>query len=312
MSIHITGAKARAKLLSQRLKALGVSLQHTQALEALAASEGFQDWNRYQAHLEHAPQTHQEDGARAALALIIGRPGTGKSTGALKHGLARRSLGPTLWVSAGECEDLHGLTSEPGDRNITLVYGPNGEISPLPVLDGQGATALFFTPGAEVAPCTPKGDAAMKQAFETLLAHIEQAVIGGAWKPTTMVFDETHRVHRPGQTRAFCHRLTDWGKTVPAHCLIITQAIQSLSADANAPWPRTHVFFTEDGSIVWGEAVTEGPFNDLEQTFTPQNTLRRKPSIIQIDDANDVETIGEALNALTTGHFLYSSVHPNK
>ena len=56
----------------------------------------------------------------------------------------------------------------------------------------------------------------------------------------------------------------------------------------------------------------EGPFSDLKLTFTPQNTLRRKPSIIQVGEANDAETIGEAVNASMTGHLLYSSVYPKK
>jgi hypothetical protein len=47
----ITLAKARARRLRQYLASTGVSLGHSQCLEAIAVEDGFKDWNTCSAHL---------------------------------------------------------------------------------------------------------------------------------------------------------------------------------------------------------------------------------------------------------------------
>lgn len=77
----VEAAKTRAKALSARLSALGVPVSHGQALEALAASEGFADWNRWSATLARATAPPPE------LTLGHYQPGDGGSVVWRMHAL---------------------------------------------------------------------------------------------------------------------------------------------------------------------------------------------------------------------------------
>lgn len=56
MNDSISTAKNAATHIQKRLAALGVTLTRSQALEAVAAADGFTDWNRYQAVLSKRPK----------------------------------------------------------------------------------------------------------------------------------------------------------------------------------------------------------------------------------------------------------------
>lgn len=191
MATSVDGAKARAKLLAQRLNQLGVSIRHTQALEALAASEGFSDWNRYQAHLQHHPGATRT-GEESSLTFVGLRPGMGKTTAAVRHCQARRDAGSILWINLVD-QNGPALATQPGDRAAVLAYDSEGGLSPVPRLEHPGVTMLSLTAGPGTPMYSPAGDQALERAFDHLMAHLEQAFEAG-WRPATVVLDEAHRL----------------------------------------------------------------------------------------------------------------------
>lgn len=136
-SAAVDAAKSRAQRLGARLKELGVTVRHTQALEALAAAEGFRDWNRYQASLEHAELPLEARGKRV---LLVGRPVTGKTT-ACQEWAFKESQSVVLWVEGvGNTSSYDRLPAEVQERTekIDVHFGPDGQfLSSLPVPNGK-------------------------------------------------------------------------------------------------------------------------------------------------------------------------------
>jgi hypothetical protein len=116
----------------------------------------------------------------------------GKTTAAVRHCQARRGEGPILWINLVD-QNGPALATEPGDRTALIAYGPEGNLSPLPVLGGTGVTMLSLMAGVGVPGYTPAGDEALERALDHLLAHVENA-IGAGWQPATVVLDEAHRL----------------------------------------------------------------------------------------------------------------------
>lgn len=185
MATLVDSAKRRAKLLMQRLKELGADIKHTQALEALAASEDFSDWNRYQAHLlRHNPALDLDP----SLNVVALRPGMGKTTAALAQVQARRSVGPILWINVVK-QPLPQDSLAQGDREITVVYGNHGIQEPLPSLEGAGLTVVDLEADSEVRRFTPAGDLLLENALTALLQHVRFCSSQG-WQVATVVLDE--------------------------------------------------------------------------------------------------------------------------
>ena len=235
MATSVDGAKARAKLLAQRLNQLGVSIRHTQALEALAASEGFSDWNRYQAHLQHHPgatRTAEE----SSLTFVALRPGMGKTTAAVRHCQARRGEGPILWINLVD-QNGPALATEPGDRTALIAYGPEGNLSPLPVLGGTGVTMLSLMAGVGVPGYTPAGDEALERALDLLLAHVESA-IGAGWQPATVVVDEAQRACSLSSSHHAHQRLSVLMGKTRAQWIVLGQSQLLEWAGGRGDWHR--------------------------------------------------------------------------
>ena len=219
MTTPVDGAKARAKFLSQRLVQLGVSIRHTQALEALAASEGFSDWNRYQAHLERqAVPSFLED----SLTFVGLRPGMGKTTAAVRHCQSRRDAGPILWINLVD-QNGPALATQPGDRAAVLAYDSEGGLSPIPRLEHSGVTMLSLTAGPGTPMYSPAGDQALERAFDHLMAHLEQAFEAG-WRPATVVLDEAHRLKALGSAFHASQKLGPLMAKNPGQWIVLSQS----------------------------------------------------------------------------------------
>lgn len=191
MATLVDSAKRRAKLLMQRLKELGADIKHTQALEALAASEDFSDWNRYQAHLlRHNPALDLDP----SLNVVALRPGMGKTTAALAQVQARRSVGPILWINVVK-QPLPQDSLAQGDREITVVYGNQGIKEPLPSLEGAGLTVVDLEADSEVRRFTPAGQLLLEDALTALLRHVRACVAQGL-QVATVVLDEASPLSR--------------------------------------------------------------------------------------------------------------------
>ena len=221
MTTPVDGAKARAKLLSQRLAQLGVSIRHTQALEALAASEGFSDWNRYQAHLQHHPRSSSRQ-EEASLTFLGLRPGTGKTTAAVRHCQSRRDAGPILWINLVD-QNGPALATQPGDRAAVLAYDSEGKLSPVPRLEHPGVTMLSLTAGPGTPMYSPAGDQALEQAFDHLMAHLEQAFEAG-WRPATVILDEAHRLKALGSAFHASQKLGPLMAKNPGQWIVLGQS----------------------------------------------------------------------------------------
>lgn len=219
MTTPVDGAKARAKLLSQRLGQLGVSIRHTHALEALAASEGFSDWNRYQAHLERqATSSSWED----SLTFVGLRPGMGKTTAAVRHCQSRRGAGPILWINLVD-QNGPALATQPGDRAAVLPYDSQGGLSPLPRLEHPGVTMLSLTAGPGTPMYSPAGDQALERAFDHLMAHLEQAFEAG-WRPATVILDEAQRLKALGSAFLVRQKLGPLMTKNPGQWIVLNQS----------------------------------------------------------------------------------------
>lgn len=94
MNYAVKRAKAKASRLATRLNQLGVTLQRTHALEAIAAVADFADWNTYRAHLESteyaatAPWLFNRD---FKAKIFVGDTGSGLSDNLCD--IARQAMG---------------------------------------------------------------------------------------------------------------------------------------------------------------------------------------------------------------------------
>lgn len=90
-SVAVEAAKTRAKKLANRLKDLGVPIKHSQALEALSASDGHLDWNRYTAYLNQL----QSSPKNPRPMVLFSVPGGGASITWRMHSLNLIEQNPT-------------------------------------------------------------------------------------------------------------------------------------------------------------------------------------------------------------------------
>ena len=84
MTFTLIQAKAQAKALRRALQAQGISISHSQTLEAVASQHGMKDWNTLCARLirrELMPTGGARAGARALLGPAVQRAGGGACRG---------------------------------------------------------------------------------------------------------------------------------------------------------------------------------------------------------------------------------------
>lgn len=247
-SAAVDAAKSRAQHLAARLKALGVNLRHTQALEALAASEGFRDWNRYQAHLESSPQHLPRPSVERKRVLFLGRPGTGKTRACMEWAFALSSPRP-LWEN-GISSGVEGTTAvlwvegvpdtsnydtlpshvKPSVDRIEVLFDENGVLLPgalqgLPngrswwvhVRPAFSAPSMYSQAGEKIYA------AAMDAVLEALRPHASH------WG--RVVFEELR--HSPDALEAFLSRFArmPWAQAVVnAQTWLVDTAPESLGA----------------------------------------------------------------------------------
>lgn len=176
-SAAVEAAKSRAQRLSARLKELGVSVRHTQSLEALAAVEGFRDWNRYQAHLEKkcAPWLPTQ-GRRV---LMLGPPGTGK-TSACKVWAFSEPAVRVLWVEGVGDTMTYACLSEKIRSNMTKVevrFREDGTlVSALPSPESHSWWVTIAPEFTVPSLYSEKGQDAYHEAMRALLQELKKTV----------------------------------------------------------------------------------------------------------------------------------------
>ncbi len=258
-SAAVDAAKSRAQHLATRLKALGVSLRHTQALEALAASEGFRDWNRYQAHLESSPQRQSMPSVERKRVLFLGRPGTGKTSAcmawAFKTPLQNFVKDPwegvpfatleypsasVLWIEG--VHDGHGYDLLPApvraevDR-VKVRFNEEGILLPNdlekePLLPKQTSRWIEVCPTFSTSLLySEAGDKAYAAAMDALLIALRP--LASFWD--RVIFDELRQ--RPNDLETFLSRVsqTPWNSSasvvVNSQAWLVDTAPESLVSD---------------------------------------------------------------------------------
>lgn len=128
--------KEEAERLKKRLNELGVDIQHTQALEGVAAIAGWTSWNGYQSSLgflETVPTPKHY--------WLAFRPGEGK-TSAIKlyvKEYCKSEQDSVLWIDLGGCEHV------PGFKCCEIRYDHRGriEIDEIPATDDSRVLVRF-------------------------------------------------------------------------------------------------------------------------------------------------------------------------
>lgn len=234
MNSQIDGAKKRAKRLAQRLQSLNVRVQHTQALEALAASEGYSDWNRYQAHLQQAASLGARPTNVPSITVVALVPGSGKTTAARAQCEQRRSLGPILWINGVDTPTPK--STQPADTYTTVSYQLDGSLtfsSSSWVTDGMATLSLVPTEGNRY---DAAGNQAVEKAWLALTEHVKK-VFSNGWLPATVVLDNTQRAcpsDAPSEFFAHLNPLLE-AHGGPSQWLVLTPLVRLAQTLAEEP-----------------------------------------------------------------------------
>lgn len=118
--INETEAAARAQRINTRMRALGVPFKDAHGYQALAASEGFPDWNRMRAAIRRATGSGPSD--IAATQTAVGEPGIADTTGSdpAVPAMVTSSL-PGVAAAQPRVRRTHWLIASPGSGKSTML-----------------------------------------------------------------------------------------------------------------------------------------------------------------------------------------------
>lgn len=184
MDISLREAKQQADRLTSRLKALGVDIKRTQALEGIAAVHNFSDWNRFQANLDPTEvlpaQVAASEGdppkSRGPHRVLMLRPGEGKTSilTLIFADAIREKSGIPLWIDCNDGTARHALPPFVLDHTTTITaqFDEQGQIGPLPELDPNCRAIWVSLYNPAIRPYSPDGLAIRTRAFIKLLSLI--------------------------------------------------------------------------------------------------------------------------------------------
>lgn len=185
MDISLREAKQQADRLTSRLKALGVDIKRTQALEGIAAVHNFSDWNRFQANLDPthvlpAPMAAASEGDlvanRGPHRVLMLRPGEGKTSilTLIFAEAIREKSGIPIWIDCNDGSARHALPPFVLDHTTTITaqFDEQGQIGALPELDPNCRAIWVSLYNPTIRPYSPDGLAIRTRAFIKLLSLI--------------------------------------------------------------------------------------------------------------------------------------------
>jgi hypothetical protein len=207
--LTVSGAKALARGMIERMAALGVPLTYAQALEAVAASHQYTDWNRFLDALKKGRiQTACSDFvAKPVHRLIVSLPGHGSSV-VLEHEFERQTSNPQCYpilIELGGFAPLSAYFSRGRSNNVRSYYaGYNADTGEFSTVNRPFS---FEGSGAIIYLCAVTGNG---------VAKLKKEDIGAAWDALLASLGtlfSVQQLERPGMLAIRDYDVVDSSKT---------------------------------------------------------------------------------------------------
>lgn len=197
----IKQAKSEADLLMKALKEKGIPTTRSQALELVAASHNFNDWNRYRAYLERHPvlMPVSELEYLPRCTILSGPTGAGKTWVLSRFGEQLSTIGhPPLWITNYPIQHDPSLTAALPSSQIVTLRMPQGPLTDdyirqewLPLLLAGLDTTELPAKGLAIEIVSDfRNSDRLSSALALLVPHIEQALSHQTWRPGAVLVDE--------------------------------------------------------------------------------------------------------------------------